>query len=328
MAADRPRKAVSGVPGSGVPGSGVPGAQSNQDDVFATPRLEPEIIPVVSADGTELHVRVYGSPDADPIVFSHGWACSADYWNPQVNAFAEKYRVITYDLRGHGRSAMGDTPLAPDILGDDLAAVLAGTVRDGRKAAIVGHSMGGMSIVAWAGKYPEQVQQYASSVLLASTGTDSLVAETRVIPLPQRFPRIPVPVGRVILGSAMPMPASPVTARAIKYVAMAPGSTPAEVAFCARILTECHPRARGGWGAALSSLDITDGLKNLQVPTTVLVGAADRLTPPAHSRRLAQMLDDAENLERLVVLRGIGHMTSVEAVTDFNAEVERLRSLK
>lgn len=303
------------------------GNQAEASAVFATPRLAPEIVPVVSADGAELHVRAYGPPDADPIVLSHGWTCSADFWNPQVNALAEKYRVITYDQRGHGRSGIGSAPLSPDLLADDLAAVLSATVRDGRKAEIVGHSMGGMSIVAWAGRYPEQVDRYAHSVLLASTGTDSLVAETTVIPLPQRFPRVPVPVGRAILGSAMPMPASPMATRAIKYVALAPGATPAEVAFCGRIVSECHPRTRGGWGAALSTLDIRDGLKNLTVPTTVLVGTADRLTPPSHARRVAQVLDDADNLERLIVLKGIGHMTSVEAVADFNAEIERLRGL-
>ncbi|WFR74501.1 alpha/beta hydrolase [Prescottella defluvii] len=325
---------VAGVAGAAVvarrrsaSGSETRGNAAEGAAAFATPRVEPEIIPVVSADGAELHVRAYGPPDADPIVLSHGWTCSTDFWNPQVNALAEKYRVITYDQRGHGRSGIGSAPLTPDVLADDLAAVLAATVRDGRKAEIVGHSMGGMSIVSWARRYPEQVQQYAHSVLLASTGTDSLLAETTVIPLPQRFPRVPVPVGRAILGSAMPMPASPVTTRAIKYIALAPGSTPAEVAFCERIVTACHPRTRGGWGAALSTLDIKDGLKNLQVPTTVLVGTADRLTPPAHARRLAQVLDDAEHLERLIVLPGIGHMTSVEAVADFNAEVERLRSL-
>ncbi|QBJ95770.1 alpha/beta hydrolase [Rhodococcus sp. ABRD24] len=295
--------------------------------LFDTPDLEPEIIPVTTADGAELHVRAYGSPDADPIVLSHGWTCSADFWNPQVNALAGKYRVITYDQRGHGRSGIGNAPLSPDVLADDLAAVLAATVRDGRKAEIVGHSMGGMSIVAWAGRYPEQVQQYASSVLLASTGTDSLIAETTVIPLPQGFPRVPVPVGRAVLGSVMPMPTSPLTARAIKYVAMAPGATPAEVEFCERIVSECHPRTRGGWGAAISTLDIKDGLKNLDVPTTVMVGTADRLTPPSHARRLAQALDDAEHLERLIVLKGVGHMTSVEAIDEFNAEVERLRGL-
>ena len=326
--------AVAGVAGAAVvvarrraaaPSAAV--RRPGESDVFATPRIEPEIVPVVSADGAQLHVRAYGRPDADPIVFSHGWTCSADFWHPQVNALAEKYRVITYDQRGHGRSDIGATPLTPDVLAEDLAAVLAATVRDGRKAEIVGHSMGGMSIVAWAGRYPEQVQRYASSVLLASTGTDSLIAETTVIPLPQRFPRVPVPVGRAVLGSALPMPATPMTARAIKYVALAPGATPAEVAFCQRIVSECHPRTRGGWGAALSTLDIKDGLVNLQVPTTVLVGTADRLTPPSHARRLAQVLDAAEHLERLIVLPGVGHMTSVEAVADFNAEVERLRAL-
>lgn len=295
--------------------------------LFASPSLEPEIIPVTSADGTELYVCAYGDPDAAPIVLSHGWVCSTAFWNPQVNALAEKYRVITYDQRGHGRSPIGTTPLTPDVLADDLSAVLAATVRDGRKAEIVGHSMGGMSIVAWARNYPQQVEQYASSVLLASTGTDRLVAETTLIPLPQRFPRVPVPVGKAILGATLPMPVSPMTARAIKYIALAPGSTRAEVEFCGRIAGECHPRTRGGWGTAMSTLDITDGLKNLTVPTTVLVGSADRLTPPSHARRLAQVLDDAGHLERLIVLPGIGHMTTVEAVADVNAEIERLRTL-
>nr|WP_241665863.1 alpha/beta hydrolase [Prescottella subtropica] len=299
----------------------------DRSDVFSTPRLEPEILSVVSADGAELHVRAYGNPDAEPIVFSHGWVCSTEFWNPQVNALAEKYRVITYDQRGHGRSGIGSAPLSPDLLADDLAAVLAATVTEGHKAEIVGHSMGGMSIVAWARRYPEQVEKYAGSILLASTGTDKLVAETTVVPLPQRFPRLPVPVGKAVLGSTLPMPASPLTARAIQYIALAPGSARDEVEFCEHIVNACPRQTRGGWGAALSTLDITDGLKNLTVPTTVLVGTADRLTPPSHARRLAQLLDDDHHLERLIVLPGIGHMTSVEAVDEFNAEIERLRAL-
>ncbi|WP_305092554.1 alpha/beta fold hydrolase [Prescottella sp. R16] len=302
-------------------------AAPDRSDVFSTPRFEPEVLSVVSADGTELHVRVFGDPDAEPIVFSHGWVCSTEFWNPQVNALAGKYRVVTYDQRGHGRSGIGTAPLSPDVLADDLAAVLAATVRDGHKAEIVGHSMGGMSIVAWARRYPEQVEQYASSILLASTGTDKLVAETTIIPLPQRFPRVPMPVGRAILGSTLPMPASPMATRAIQYIALAPGSARDEIAFCEQIVNACPRQTRGGWGAALSTLDITDGLKNLTVPTTVLVGAADRLTPPSHARRLAQLLDDTEHLDRLIVLPGIGHMTSVEAVDEFNTEIERLRAL-
>ncbi len=60
------------------------------------------------------------------------------------------------------------------------------------------------------------------------------------------------------------------------------------------------------------------------MPTTVLVGTADRLTPPVHARRLAEELDRAGNLERLVVLDGIGHMSSVEAIDRFDEELAHL----
>lgn len=297
------------------------------DALLRRPTFVPRVVPVVTDDGAELHVRVYGDPDAQPIVFSHGWTCSADYWIPQINAFAENFSVIVYDQRGHGRSDVGTRPLGPDVLADDLADVLAATVAEDNKAVLVGHSMGGMSIMAWAGRYPEQVEHLVSAVLLASTATDSLVRETTVIPLPNRFPRVPVQVGRVVLKSAIPLRPSTVTRHAIKYVSMAPGSTDAEVAFCEKIVLECEPQTRGIWGAALTDLDIHEALANLNVPTSVLVGTADRLTPPVHARKLAQALDAHDHLSKLIEIPGIGHMSSVEAIDEFNSEVARLRSL-
>ncbi|MDJ0396001.1 alpha/beta hydrolase [Rhodococcus sp. G-MC3] len=297
------------------------------DALLGAPPFDYRIVPVVTDDGAELHVRVYGDPDAPPMVFSHGWTCSADYWIPQINAFAENYQVIVYDQRGHGRSDVGTRPLGPDVLADDLADILAATVSEDNKTVLVGHSMGGMSIMAWAGRYPEQVDKLVSAVLLASTATDSLVRETTVIPLPQNFPRLPVPLGRRVLGSAVPLRPSTVTRHAIKYISMAPGSTQAEVAFCEKIVLECKPRTRGIWGAALSSLDIHEALENMRVPTSVLVGTADRLTPPVHARKLARALEAHDHLSKLIELPGIGHMSSVESIDDFNAEVVRLRSL-
>ncbi|MFC8179798.1 MULTISPECIES: alpha/beta fold hydrolase [Nocardiaceae] len=302
-------------------------ADSRPDELLHRPTHVPRTVPVVTDDGAQLHVQIYGDPDAQPIVFSHGWTCSVDYWTPQINAFADNYKVIVYDQRGHGRSDVGTRPLGPDVLADDLADVLAATVDESDKAVLVGHSMGGMSVMAWAGRYPEQVDRLVSAVLLASTATDSLVRETTVIPLPQRFPRVPVPVGRVVLKSAVPLRPSSVTRHAIKYVSMAPGSTPAEVAFCEKIVLECAPRTRGIWGAALTDLDIHEALKNLNVPTTVLVGTADRLTPPVHARKLAEALEAHDHLSALVEIPGIGHMSSVEAIDEFNAEVARLRNL-
>lgn len=292
--------------------------------LLATPSLEAEEIEVRTDDGARLRVLAYGDRDAQPLVFSHGWTCNGMYWTPQINAFADRYRVVVYDQRGHGASEAGTRRLGPDVLADDLAAVLAAVVPAGRKAVLAGHSMGGMSIIAWAERFPEQVSEKAAGVLLASTGMDNLVADAALIALPERFPRVPVKMARPLMGARVPLVESKFTTRALKYVALSPSASVAEVDFCEKIVLGCPPHTRGGWGFALSTLDIHEGLENLDVPTTVLVGTADRLTPPVHARRLAAGLEQAGNLERLVVLDGVGHMSSVEAIDAFDDEMLHL----
>lgn len=292
--------------------------------LLAAPALEPRTVEVRTDDGARLNVLSYGDSQAQPLVFCHGWTCNAAYWTPQINAFAENYHVVVYDQRGHGNSESGSRPLGADVLADDLHAVLEATVSPGRKAILAGHSMGGMSIIAWAEKYPEQVTERVAGVLLASTGTDHLVADSAIVPLPARFPKVPVPVARRVMGATVPLVESSVTTRALRYIALSPNATGPEVAFCEKIVLGCPPRTRGGWGHALSALDIREGLHNLTVPTTVLVGTADRLTPPVHARRLAGELEEAGNLERLVVLDGVGHMSSVEAIDRVNDELLHL----
>jgi len=280
---------------------------------------------VSSADGTRLNVALHGPKDAAAVVLSHGWTCSTRYWNPQVRDLADEYRVITYDQRGHGVSANSRGRYGPDLLAEDLAAVLGATLEPEQQAVLVGHSMGAMSIVAWAGRYPEQVARRASAALLASTGVDGLLAESLVVRLPTRLPRLTEWIGRSALGMPTPLGRpSPLAFRAVKYVALSPGASPAQVAFCEEIVLGCRARARGKWGSALSRLDLRESLTHLRVPTTVLVGTADRLTPPGHAERLAEALDHDGHLDRLVEVDGVGHMSTVEDAPSVNAEIRRL----
>lgn len=297
-----------------------------QHALFETPTFDADVIEVITDDGAKLHVRAYGPVDGQPIVLSHGWACSIEYWYPQINALAQTYRVIGYDQRGHGRSETGALPFTSDVLADDLAAVLEATLTGGKKAVLVGHSMGGISIMAWVGRHPEMVDKYASATLLANTATDSLVADSLLVRLPNRLP-MPLPVGRAIIGASVPLLDTPLTQSIFKYATMSATATRAEVAFCENIVRNCHPRVRGGWGVALSALDIREGLVSLKVPTTVVAGADDRLLPVVHSRRLARTLDEAGHLERLIVLPDVGHMSTVEDADAINTEIVRLASL-
>jgi pimeloyl-ACP methyl ester carboxylesterase len=279
---------------------------------------------VTSADGTPIAVRQTGPADAPIVVLSHGWTCTQDFWRLQVLALADRLRLVTYDQRGHGESG---TPAAggfsADALADDLEAVLAATVPADRRAVLVGHSMGAMSIAAWAGRYPRSVRARAGAALLASTGVSGLIEDSGLVPWPAGLPWLRAALVRQMLGNSAPYgPPSPLTARMIRYISLSPGASPAEVAFCERIvLTGTKPRARAAWSAAMDTFDLREGLRDLDVPTTVLVGTADRLTPPVHAHR---MLDFLPQAAPLVELLGVGHMTPVEAPETVNDLIERL----
>ncbi|NLE78930.1 MAG: alpha/beta hydrolase [Rhodococcus sp.] len=295
--------------------------------LLAEPTAPLTVSEVVTDDGTVLRVHTYGPEDGDPIVLVHGWTCSIEYWYPQINALADNHRVVVYDLRGHGRSTVGATRFHADALGSDLDAVLQASLRDGEKAVIVGHSMGGISIMSWAQVFPDHVQRFAKAAMLVSTGSDRLIAETTAVPLPNGFPRVPVPVGRALIGAPVPFHDTPLTTSVIKYLNFSRNIGAEELAFTAKIVRDCNPRTRGGWGATLAGVDVKEGLENLAVPTTVLVGTGDRLTPQGHSRRLARTLDEAGNLQRLIVLPSVGHMSNIEDPDSVNVEIGRLASL-
>src|SRR4051794_21653513 len=86
---------------------------------------EGRAIDVRGKDGTRLHCSVVGPEDAPTVVLVHGWTCRRDFWAPQLNALSDRYRLVAYDLRGHGRSGVPtDHNFSAEALGDDLAAVL------------------------------------------------------------------------------------------------------------------------------------------------------------------------------------------------------------
>ncbi|MFJ3497358.1 alpha/beta fold hydrolase [Streptomyces sp. NPDC086091] len=273
-----------------------------------------------SADGAALHVEVHGPEGAPAVVLAHGWTCSTAFWAAQIRALSADHRVIAYDQRGHGR-----TPASPacgvDALADDLEAVLTATLAPGERAVIAGHSMGAMTIMA-ASRRPV-FREHAAATLLCSTGSSRLVAESTVVPL--RPGRLRTWLTGRVLGSRAPLgPVTPVARRVLKYATMGAGSAPHAVDACARIVHACPRTVRHAWSRVLDLLDLDDGVRELWVPTAVLAGGADRMTPPVHARRIAAELPDCVGL---TVLPGIGHMSPVEAPEAVTARIRDLVSI-
>ncbi|MFD1662277.1 alpha/beta fold hydrolase [Streptomyces caeni] len=261
---------------------------------------------VVSADGARLHAEVHGPDGAPAVVLAHGWTCSTAFWAAQIRDLAADHRVIAYDQRGHGRSPASPA-CSTEALADDLEAVLAATLEPGQKAVIAGHSMGGMTVMAAAAR--PRFQAHAAAVLLCSTGSARLVAEARVVPL--RAGRVRTWLTARLLGSRAPLgPVTPVAKRILKYATMGPGSSPEMVEACARVVHACPRDVRHAWSLVLEGLDLEESLRELTVPAHVVVGTADRLTPPVHAWTLVAALPNCVgNTE----LPGLGHMTPVEA---------------
>jgi pimeloyl-ACP methyl ester carboxylesterase len=271
-----------------------------------------EPLAVRSPDGTVLHAEAFGPPEGFPVVLAHGWTESLQYWIYQIRELtAHGLRVVAYDLRGHGKSrpaAGGDYSIAR--FGEDLEAILATAVPEGTRALVAGHSLGAMAIAAWAEHH--EARRRAAAAALINTGVGDLIAEQLLVPVP----RIAQAVNRTValhgfLGSRAPLPrfSTPLTAAFIRYVAFGPDATPAQVAFFERMLIALPPDVRAQVGMALSDIELHDALARLTVPTIVIAGEQDRLTPPAHARRIAGMLPQ---LERLLVLERTGHMAPLE----------------
>lgn len=272
---------------------------------------------VRAADGTDLQVTVDGAEDApQTVVLAHGWALSRHAWDPVVRALRlrlppERLRIVSYDQRHHGRSGRGASTLSIDLLGDDLHRVLAASVPTG-PVALAGHSMGGMTIMAFAARQPALVAERVSGVALVSTSAGGPAPHhprgRRWLTGPAlRFGlRHHAIVDRLRRLSA---PAAPAY-REAAYRFLFGASAASEVVRAGTELIQATPmRTVLEFWPALEAHDKTDALAALAtVPVEILVGGHDRLTPAWRARYLAEHIDGA----RLTVLRNHGHMLTLE----------------
>lgn len=279
---------------------------------------------VTSPDGTELYAEAFGPDDADTVVLAHGWTEQLAFWGPVIERLrGQGCRVVAYDLRGHGRSrpaAGGDYELVR--FGEDLEAVLAaaGAGTDREPATVAGHSLGAMSIAAWAERHDPRVRARAAALL--NTGLGDLLSGHLLLPQMARFLNHPR-ASRALLGSRAPVPpfSTPLQQAMIRYTAFGPNATTGDVAFYERMLIDTPPDARAAVGVAMSSMDLWHAVASITVPTLVIAGAEDRLTPPAHARRITEALPHPAGL---LELPRTGHMSPLERPREVADALRRL----
>jgi pimeloyl-ACP methyl ester carboxylesterase len=281
-----------------------------------------------SKDGIRLHAEVFGPEDGYPIVLAHGITCALRVWAYQIADLANDYRVIAYDHRGHGRSAVPGrrSAYSLDHLAGDLDSVLEATLAPGERAVIAGHSMGGIAIASWADRYPDRVPQRADAVALINTTTGDLLRNVQLLPVPPPLADVRVRAAGTLLktfGAAPLLRAvDRPSRRFVSTIAVGRDADPAIAEFIYELFTSTPPAGRGGWARTLvDSLGPEHiGLNNLTVPTLVIGSAKDRLLPMVSSRHIARM---APNLAAFVELSG-GHCAIVERPDEVNKHLRML----
>jgi len=279
------------------------------------------VLEVVCDDGVRLHVEEVGpaNPTGPTVVFLHGYTQEMAVWHYQRQAFAAENpgKLVFYDQRSHGRSGRSRHEHSTiDQLGRDLHAVLEECAPRG-PVVLVGHSMGGMTIMALADQRPELFGTRIVGVALLSTSTGKLAAAAfglpsavvpvtgRVLPFitrgmrsrPQVFER-----GRR-LGTDLAFVLSRSWAFGSKDV------SPSLVEFIERMLANTPVDVIAEFYDTFMDHDKLEALGVLSsVETLILIGSRDKLTPLEHSRVMADALPSAH----LVVVEGAGHMVQLE----------------
>jgi pimeloyl-ACP methyl ester carboxylesterase len=273
---------------------------------------------VETDDGVRLHVEFDG-PESAPVtvLFSHGFTARLAEWELQRAALRDRARLVFWDQRGHGRSAVTPLPDATiDRTGRDLGQVLDAVAPTG-PVVLAGHSMGGMSIMALARQRPELFGPRVVGVFLLATSAGGLV-ETGIlgwlVKAIRRLGLLPLYLRGLQLAAPLlerfRWRGSPVARWFTRRLLFGrDDADPASVRLVQQLLEETPYPVVMAFYATFLDHDETAALPVLRrVPVTVVAGTHDRLTPVDHGRRLAAAIGAGAEL---VVVPGAGHSVNL-----------------
>jgi pimeloyl-ACP methyl ester carboxylesterase len=273
---------------------------------------------VTTDDGVPLHVEFDGKLEAPlTVVFSHGFTARLVEWEFQRAALRDRARLVLWDQRGHGRSGWTKlTSATIDRTSRDLGQVLDAVAPTG-PVVLVGHSMGGMSVMALARQRPELFGTRVVGVFLLATSAGGLVETgilARAVKLVRRLHLLPLYLRLLqLMAPALERFRRRGTATGRRLVRRllfgADDADLANVRLVQELLEETPYPVAMAFYATFLDHDETASLEVLRgVPVTVIAATHDRLTPATHGRDIASRI--GENAE-LVVVPGAGHSVNL-----------------
>ncbi len=285
---------------------------------------------VTTSDGVRLAVCDYGADraDAPTVVLLHGLLLSQESWELQVGQLRRRYgsriRIITYDHRGHGRSTGAPMPTYEIAqLAADLAEVLTAMQITG-PLTLAGHSMGGMTALAYFGRPVWKRPVEPQGLVLVGTAAGSLAARGigRLLA---------TPATGALFGLVHRMPQR-ATDKAVQAVIRPLGDAlsrfcsdgTAVAAVAATAIRTTSLTTAAGFLPSLKRYDVYHALESITAKTLVVSGGSDVLTPPSHSRDLAAAIPGAVHLHHPTA----GHMLLQEAAECVSDAIGRAMGMR
>ncbi|MFO7276193.1 MAG: 3-oxoadipate enol-lactonase [Pseudomonadota bacterium] len=254
---------------------------------------------IPSFDGCTLFCTIDGDDDAPPVVFSHSLGFSLEMWSSQVQVLVDRFKVVRYDSRGHGRSAVPEGEYSIEMLGRDALAVLDAVGI--RRAHFVGLSMGAMTGMWLAANHRDRI----AKLVLANT--------TAHIGRPQMW--------QERIAQAREKGLDEIAAATISRW-LSPSfkaERPDEVNRLVETMRAMPLQGYLGSCAVLRDVDLRKDLKKIIAPTLVIAGAEYGGNEADAAERLRAGIAGA----LLVTIRRAAHLSNLENPAEFNEVLRR-----
>ena len=246
------------------------------------------------ANGISVNYEVAG--EGAPVVLIHGLAMDLSFWDHQVPALAAHFEVIRYDARGHGASEQANPPYSLELMADDLDHFMRSI--GVRAAHLVGLSMGGMIAQTYALSHPNDIL----SLTLAST-TSEYPPEGRQT-FRERAEAAHDSGMRALLDGTLTRWFTEDYRR----------KDPPELRTVRRVVLGTNPGCFAGAALAVSGVDTTSRLAQIELPTLVIAAENDVSTPIASAKRIHEQIAGS----RLKTIAGASHCCNIERPEEFN----------
>jgi pimeloyl-ACP methyl ester carboxylesterase len=266
-------------------------------------------------DGTTIHAEVYGPPNGPILVLTHGWGVSSTEWYYAKRHLSDRFRLIVWDLPGLGLSGQpSDRDYALEKMASDLRAVL--QLTEGRRAVLVGHSIGGMVNLTFCRLYPELLGSTVAGIVQVDTSYTNPVRTTKNAGFSLAIQR---PVAEPILHAMVLLSPAVRLLNWLSYQngfaqlynahsSFAGSETRGQVDFVSQFQYRSSPAVVARGTLAMFHWDATPVLPHVNTPVLILVGDQDTTTVPAASERMQQSIPGA----RLQRVNAAAHYSLLE----------------